>query len=220
MSSDVQQFVIAAQDSASSTIGKVSRELKGLGGAAGGVAGPMGKLSAVTGGLISPMTLGIGAVAGLGAALGDSVGRLMNVEKLTAQTGAVIKSTGGAAHVSAAHVSGLANSIEGLTSVDMEQISAGENMLLTFTNVQNKVGAGNNIFDRATTAITDMSVALGEDTSAAAVQLGKALSDPIAGVTALRKVGVTFNQAQKDQIASFVRANDLMAAQKVILLRS
>jgi hypothetical protein len=51
-----------------------------------------------------------------------------------------------------------------------------------------------------------MSVALGQDMSASAIQLGKALNDPIKGVTALQKVGVSFTQSQKDQIATLVES--------------
>jgi hypothetical protein len=74
-------------------------------------------------------------------------------------------------------------------------------MLLTFTNVRNEVGKGNDIFNQSTQAVTDMAAAMnnGEVTTqgvkAASIQLGKALNDPIKGVTALQKVGVSFDRA-------------------------
>jgi hypothetical protein len=49
-----------------------------------------------------------------------------------------------------------------------------------------------------------MSVALGQDTKSSAIQLGKALNDPIKGVTALQRVGVSFTKSQKDQIKTLV----------------
>jgi hypothetical protein len=50
-----------------------------------------------------------------------------------------------------------------------------------------------------------------------AIQLGKALNDPIKGVTALQRVGVSFTQSQKDQIKTLVESGDTMDAQKIIL---
>jgi hypothetical protein len=63
-------------------------------------------------------------------------------------------------------------------------------MLLTFTKVRNETGKGNKIFDRRRRRHGHV-VALGQDGKNSAIQLGKALNDPIKGVTALRRVGVT-----------------------------
>ena len=49
------------------------------------------------------------------------------------------------------------------------------------------------------------------------MRLGKALNDPIGGVTALRRVGVQLTDAQEKQIKAFVASGDIMSAQKVIL---
>ena len=62
-----------------------------------------------------------------------------------------------------------------------------------------------------------MSVALGQDTTTSAMQLGKALNDPIKGMTALRRVGVTFTEAQEKQIKKLQESGDTMGAQKIIL---
>jgi hypothetical protein len=85
------------------------------------------------------------------------------------------------------------------------------------TNIQNRVGAGNDIFNRATATVLDMSVALGQDTKNSAIQLGKALNDPVKGVTALQRVGVTFTRGQREQIDAMVKAGNVAGAQKVIL---
>jgi hypothetical protein len=52
---------------------------------------------------------------------------------------------------------------------------------------------------------------------AAAIQLGKALNDPIAGVAALRRVGVQLSDAQEQQVKSFMEVGDIASAQAVIL---
>jgi acid phosphatase family membrane protein YuiD len=84
--------------------------------------------------------------------------------KIAKQTDAVLKSTGGAANVTAKHVSDLATAISKKTGIDDEAIQSGENLLLTFTKVRNETGKGNKIFDQATRVVTDMSAALGQDT--------------------------------------------------------
>lgn len=151
------------------------------------------------------------------AAGAAAVKELASAEKVAAQTNAVLKSTGGVAHVSAAQVNELASSISAKSGIDDEAIASGENLLLTFTRVRNEAGKGNDIFNRATELTADLSVAWGIDLSDAATKVGKALNDPIAGMSALSKVGVTFSDQQKDTIKQLVATGDTLGAQKVIL---
>lgn len=137
--------------------------------------------------------------------------------KTGAQTTAVLKSTGSQAHITADQVGNLATAISNKIGVDDEAIQANENLLLTFTRVRNEVGRGNDVFNRATQDISDMSAALGTAGPAAAIQLGKALNDPIKGITALSRAGVSFTEGQKKQIATMVKNKDLLGAQKIIL---
>jgi hypothetical protein len=72
-------------------------------------------------------------------------------------------------------------------------------------------------FDRATVAALDMAAAgFGEATSNA-TQLGKALNDPIAGITALNRAGIQFTDDQKSLIASLVESGNVLEAQDIIL---
>jgi hypothetical protein len=179
-----------------------------------------GKQGEASGNLIAKgMKLAGGAL--LGAGLISGFKSLYEAAAESAKIGAlttnVIRSTGGAAGVSAKQVGDLASAIAKKTGVDDEAIQSGQNLLLTFTNVRNEVGKGNNIFDQATATITDMSVALGQDSSSSALQLGKALNDPIKGVTALQRVGVSFTASQKEQITTLVESGRTMDAQKLIL---
>lgn len=147
----------------------------------------------------------------------DSLAAFGDSEKVVAQTGAVLKSTGGAAGVTAKQVGDLAARLQKLSGVEDEAIQAGQNMLLTFTNLRNEAGAGNDVFNQATRTLLDMSVALGTDAKTSAIQLGKALNDPIAGIGALSRVGVTFTDEQKSLIKTLVESGDVMGAQKIIL---
>lgn len=164
----------------------------------------------------------VGAAALVGFAV-TSVKSLARIERINTQTAAAIKSTGKAAGVTAGHVEELAGSLEAMTATEAESIQTGANFLLTFTNIRNGVGKSNQIFDRTVRAMTDMSRAMDNtggvvlDTRTQALQLGKALNDPVKGVTALQRVGVSFTQKQRDQIKTMVESGKTMKAQKLIL---
>jgi hypothetical protein len=151
--------------------------------------------------------------------VGDAFREALDFTKLQAQSEAVIKSTGGAANVSAEQMKTLA---EGIQKVSGAQITAaqaldGSNILATFTNIKNAAGQNNDMFNQTTKAAADLSLAMHQDMKSSAVQLGKALNDPVRGMTALQRVGVTFTQAQKDHVAGFMKSNNVIGAQKVIL---
>ncbi len=166
------------------------------------------------------------AAAGLGALfaaakvkdfLAGAVGEARESQKIGALTAQVIKTTGGAANVTAGQVGNLAAALSAKTGVDDEAIQKGSNLLLTFKNVANEAGKGNKIFDQATAAAVDRSAAGFGSIESASIQLGKALNDPVKGMTALGRSGVTFTEAQKKQIEQMVKGGDLLGAQKVLL---
>jgi hypothetical protein len=139
-----------------------------------------------------------------------------DAQKVMAQTEAIIKSTGGAAGVTATQVSNLSSKLSMQIGVDDELIQSSANLLLTFKQVQNQVGVNNNIFDQAVILAQDLGNVFGSS-EAAAMQLGKALSDPEKGITALRRAGINFTDAQKEQIKTLVQSGDVLGAQKLIL---
>jgi len=144
-------------------------------------------------------------------------------QKVGALTAAVLKSTGGAAKISAKGVGDLATAISNKVGVDDEAVQSGQNLLLTFTGIRDEAGRGNKIFSRASQAIVDMTAAMNkgvvssEGLKASSIQVGKALNDPVRGMTALRKVGVAFTEQQEKQIKTMVASGDRLGAQKVIL---
>lgn len=142
---------------------------------------------------------------------------LQESQAVAAQTQAVLKSTGAVAGVTATHIAKLSDRIANLGAVDDEAVQSGANLLLTFRSIRNEAGAGNKIFDRSLKLSADLSRAWGQDMKSSAIQLGKALEDPISGLTSLRRVGIQFTDAQEAQIRSLVESGNLMKAQKVIL---
>lgn len=152
-----------------------------------------------------------------GKFIGDSVKEFAESAKGLAQTNQVLKTTGQVAGVTAKDVDGLANSLSKKAAVDDDVVRSAENVLLTFTSVRNEVGAGNDIFSQATGLALDMSTALGTDLQGSVIQLGKALNDPIKGITALSRVGVSFTEQQKEQIKTLSESGNVLEAQKIVL---
>ncbi len=176
------------------------------------VEGLLGGLADVGGALVTgALALGAAAITGIGAALYASVGEASEMEQATAQLDAVLRSTGGAAGVTKDQALELASAYQETTRYSDDAILSAENMLLTFTNI------GSEVFPDATQAVLDMATATGTDAVAASVQLGKALNDPINGISALQRVGVTFTDEQKNVIASMVETGNIAGAQKIIL---
>src|SRR5205807_572248 len=130
----------------------------------------------------------------------DSIGEAREAQQVGARTANVIKSMGNASKISASQVGDLATSLSNKAGIDDEAIQSGENLLLTFGNIRNEAGKGNDVFSQTSGLMVDMSVAMGQDMKSSAIQLGKALNDPTKGVTALQRVGVAFTDQQKKQI--------------------
>jgi hypothetical protein len=163
-------------------------------------------------------TIGLAAAGVVAVKFGmDFVKAAEESQKVTKQTNAVLESTGGVARVTAGQVAKLSEQLSLKSGVDDELIQSGANVLLTFTKVRNEIGRGNDVFNQATRIALDMSVALGQDMQTSVIQLGKALNDPIRGLTSLRRVGVAFTEQQEKQIKKLVEAGDLLGAQKIIL---
>lgn len=177
---------------------------------AGKLTGMLGTAGAVAGGFVAANVIA-GGFDKVSGAIGDSIDGYREQMKVSAQTDAVLKSTAGAAGVTADQVLGLAGALKEQSLFADDAIQSGENLLLTFT------GIGKDVFPEATQTMVDMSQALGQDLGSSAVQLGKALNDPINGVTALQRVGVTFTDQQKDQIKAMVESGDVAGAQQLIL---
>ena len=101
--------------------------------------------------------------------------------------------------------------------VDQNIIKSTQAKLLTFAELAKTADTAGGSFDRATKAALDLAAAGFGEASQNAVQLGKALQDPIKGITALARSGVTFTEAEKDRIRTLVESNKIGEAQALIL---
>lgn len=132
-------------------------------------------------------------------------------EQAEARLEQTLKATGYAAGLTATELKNMAAELQAQTKFGDEAIIGAETLLLTFKQI------GEETFPRATEAILDLSEGMGQDLKSSAVQIGKALNDPIAGVSALTRVGIQFTDTQKEMIQGFVDTNQLAKAQDVIL---
>jgi hypothetical protein len=172
---------------------------------------------------IAGAALGISsAVFGLEHVVRSSVEAWGEQRRTLAQTAAVLKSTGGAANVTAGGLEHLSATMSRHTGIEADQISQAGNMMLSFRQVRDEAGKNNDIFTQSIKAAADMSAFM---TSAgksmtlpdAALQLGKALNDPERGMTRLQRIGVTFTQGQIDQAKALEATGDRLGAQRIIL---
>jgi cell wall-associated NlpC family hydrolase len=154
---------------------------------------------------------------GVISALEGGYHAMVSNQKAAAQTAQVLKSTGDVSGVTAAQVSKLADALSKKSGIDRATVQSGENLLLTFRNIRNVAGKNNDIFNQATKAALDLSVAFHRGLGPSSILVGKALNDPIKGLSALQRVGVTFTQGQKDMVKQLVASGNVMGAQKFIL---
>jgi hypothetical protein len=178
-----------------------------------------GSKLAQLGSKISPAVAAASAavVAGVGFAMKSAFDAATESALVARETERVIQTTGASAWTTADQIGDLATSVSNLTGKVDELVQSSANLLLTFAKVRNEVGEGNDVFDQAVGLSLDLSVALGTDASSASIQLGKALNDPVKGITALSRAGVSFTADQKEQIKTLVATGDVLGAQKVIL---
>jgi hypothetical protein len=153
-------------------------------------------------------TVGIAGIVGGFAAVVSASGKQADAIR---QVETRLISTGSAAGKTSVELQKMASSLQNVTRFGDETILEMQSVLLTFTNIQGE------IFDRTVPAILDLSTAMGQSLQQSAVQLGKALNDPVKGLGALSRVGIQFTEDQKDVIEALVDSGRTAEAQTVIL---
>lgn len=197
--------VVLGLDSAQFTGGLTAaqRELKRAGKQFERIGGQMSKVGA---------TLSIGVTAPIVALGYSSLQAAKQSQQAFGQVEAALKSMGAASGKTAGELQKSAAKLQAMSTFDdddiLQKVTAN---LLTFGNVSGQA------FDRAQQAAVDLSARLGQDLQSSAIQLGKALNDPVKGITALSRVGVSFTAQQQEQIKAMTAAGDVAGAQNLIL---
>jgi hypothetical protein len=205
------------------TMGMNINPLRSAVGAAGGMfqrvssqAGAMvakvrNSLSGLAGGL------GLGGLGGLLAGGGMIYGLKRAVDLTTVQEQAekkleaVLRATGGTAGYSAKELAVYAAQLQKTTNFGDETTIAAMGVMASFRQIRGDV------FKDAIAAAQDLSSVMGSDLQTAVKQIGKALNDPIQGLTALKRMGIAFTEEQQKQIINLAAQGDLLGAQRIIL---
>lgn len=135
---------------------------------------------------------------------------LSESQRVFNSTEAVIESMGIAAQVSAPQIADMATEMREISGLDDEGIQEMLNTLLTFREVVP-------IIEEAGTAAHDMAAFFGGDMQTAATQVGRALNNPLRGLTALTRRGVEFTEQQRTQVEAMMAVGDIAGAQRIIL---
>lgn len=148
---------------------------------------------------------------GVGLFFRQVIRNTVEQQRVTAQLEAVLKSTGHAAGFNRDELLQMASAMQQVTTFGDEAVVGAQNVLLTFTRI------GKEVFPTALESVLNVATALGMDLKSAAIQVGKALNDPVVGLTALTRSGITFTDEQKDVIKTLVETGRQADAQKLML---
>ncbi len=128
------------------------------------------------------------------------------------QVNAALKSMGGQAGRTSEQLQGLATGLMKSSLFDDDEILRKVTAnLLTFGNIAKEQ------FDGAQQAAVNLAARMGMDLQSATIMVGKALNDPVKGINALKRAGIQFTDAQKDQIKTMAEAGDVAGAQAIML---
>ena len=162
---------------------------------------------------------GLGVIGGAAIAIGKKMVDAYNVQAAAeGKLAGVLRATGYATGVTVSQMKKYASELQKTTGVGDETTLSMMGVLASFKGIDNP-----NTFKRATAALLDMGAALGKagkgsaDVEASSIQVGKALNDPIAGMSALSRVGIVFTDQQKNTIRTLQESGDMMGAQSIIL---
>ena len=191
---------ITAQDQTQAVLSRIEQSVAGFGNKVGGIFK-----------MISVGAAGLFAFDKVAGAIGGFISSSMEAEEAGAKLEAVLKTTGGACGYSSEQLQQFATDLQSVTKFEGDATAAAMGVLATFKNIK-----GDEFLD-ATKAAQDMATVMGTDLNGAMVQLGKALNDPLQGMSALSRVGVSFTDQQKEQIKAMQEAGDMAGAQRVIL---
>jgi lambda family phage tail tape measure protein len=195
-----------------------SRALLALDGVAGEMRGGLeamsGRLGPLGAGLsrLGPAGLAAAAaLAGFGIAVSKGIEEAAKADQSYRRLEAVLKATGYASGLTAKQIAAFSDGIERSTLATAEGVQDAASILATFRSVAGET------FTRTLSLAQDMAAVFGQDLSSSATQLGKALEDPIQGINALRRVGISFSASQRELIATLYETGQTAEAQRLIL---
>ena len=217
----VQKFGRRTQKVAKSTVKgnkRIQSAFQNTAGSIAAVQGPLGpvagRISSI-GAIIGRVTIAqlafTAAIVGTVVILKSMVKVVANAERQMLKLKAIIKATGGAANLSLHEIEELSAEIGIATLASTQKVRDAAGILLTFKSIQGDV------FRSALRLTQDLAEVGFGDLRTASMQLGKALEEPIVGLGALRRVGVSFTESQKEQIRVLSMTGQKTKAQEIII---
>lgn len=180
----------------------------------GPLGGTAGRLSAMATMLNS---VGLGTIAfgvgltGMTAIVVQSMKKFAEWEVQTFKINQLLEQTGGASGLAGSEIEEMAIRIGEATLSSANDVRAASAVLLTFKSI------ATDAFERTLDVASDLAAITGQDLKQSVIQLGKALEDPMTGMSALRRSGVSFTNSQKDMIVAMKESGDVAGAQAEIL---
>ena len=141
----------------------------------------------------------------------DNVKAFEEQESTLRRINFILKQTQKFTGVTSTQIKVLSEQLSKTTIHGDEHILMLSSMLATYNQI-NK-----DIFPETLKLALDVSAALGTDTKSALTMVAKAVQDPIRGLTALSRAGVTFDSVTQKQIKSLMKFGRVAEAQRIIL---
>ena len=177
----------------------------------GPVAGRISSIGAIVGRVNPLMLLLTAGFVGVGLTITKFIKAGANAESQFLKLEALLKATGGAAKVTGQDIEAMAVAIGRGTLASVQGARDAAGVLLTFKSIAGET------FERTLKLTQDLAAVGFGNMRTAALQLGKALEEPEIGLSALRRVGVSFNEQQKEQIKVLSLTGRQAEAQGLIL---
>ncbi len=190
---------------------RASQSIAAIQGPLGPVAGRLTSLGTIIGNIGFKAAVTTLAVAAFVFGLGKMVAAGARAERQFKKLEGILKATGGAAGLSLLEIEELSQEIGIQTLASTQEIRDAAGVLLTFKSITGDT------FKEALRLSQDLAEVGFGSAKSAAMQLGKALEEPEIGLSALRRVGVSFTTQQKEQIKTFDFLGQKIKAQTVLL---
>lgn len=155
--------------------------------------------------------LGSLAAIGAGFSFAKIIQATSEAERALAALDNAVRNNAGAAGATTKQLADFSGELQKLTTYSDDSIQGMQALLLSFQ----QISGGE--FKRAQIAVLDLATALGKDLNSSALLVGRALADPIKGMTALGRAGVVLSKEQQGVIKSLVSAGRSAEAQGIIL---
>jgi len=196
----------------------MQKNMQNLSGSIAAVQGPLGPVAGritAIGAIMGRVSLGTLALTGAFVLAGVAFTKFAkigaNAESQFLKLEALLKATGGAAKVTGQDIEAMAVAIGRGTLASVQGARDAAGVLLTFKSIAGET------FTRTLALTQDLAAVGFGSMKTAALQLGKALEEPEIGLSALRRVGVSFNEQQKEQIKVMSLTGRQAEAQELIL---